>query len=79
MSKKILITGANGGFGQLTVKSLLQEGHKVTASMRNVQDRNRRQSEELAGLGAAVVEMDVTQDASVDAGGSDSSTSTSSE
>jgi len=65
MSKKILITGASGGFGALTVKSLLQAGHQVVATMRNVATRNKDKADELSGLGAIIVEMDVTDDDNV--------------
>lgn len=65
---KILVTGANGGFGKLTVTSLMKSGHKVVASMRDVKGRNRKVADEFIGLGAKVVEMDVTQDNSVASG-----------
>ena len=65
---KILITGANGGFGNLTVKSLLKAGHEVVATMRNAAQRNKAAAEELSSLGAHIVELDVTDDASVNAG-----------
>ena len=72
MSSKILVTGASGGFGALTVKTLLSQGHSVTATMRNIASKNKDISEELAGLGAHIVEMDVTQDDSVNKAVADS-------
>lgn len=65
MSKRILITGASGGFGSLTVKTLLKEGHKVAATMRNSGTKNKEIADELKGLGAHIVDMDVTLDDSV--------------
>ena len=68
MSKKVLITGASGGFGALTVKTLLKEGHKVAATMRNSASKNKGIADELSGLGAEIIEMDVTSDDSADQG-----------
>ena len=65
MSAKILITGASGGFGALTVRELLQRGHSVAATMRNTETKNKAIAAELAGLGAHIVEMDVTSEVSV--------------
>lgn len=66
--KKILITGASGGFGKLTVLTLLQKGHQVAASMRDIHGRNKSVADELNKAGAKIIELDVTSDASVVAG-----------
>jgi NAD(P)-dependent dehydrogenase (short-subunit alcohol dehydrogenase family) len=68
MSKRILITGASGGFGKLTTLTLLKEGHKVAASMRNVQTQNKEVAAELEAAGAQIVELDVTDNNSVTSG-----------
>lgn len=65
---KIVITGANGGFGSLTVKTLLNQGHSVVAAMRNVSSKNKAVAEEFEALGAKIVEIDVTDDESVNKG-----------
>jgi len=64
----VLITGASGGFGALTVKTLLDQGHRVVATMRNTTSKNKAIADELAALGAHIVDLDVTSDESVDAG-----------
>lgn len=65
MSQTILITGTSSGFGNLMVKTLLGADHKVIATMRDVAGRNKSAANELAALGAVIVEMDVTNDESV--------------
>ncbi|MFN0064284.1 MAG: SDR family NAD(P)-dependent oxidoreductase [Myxococcaceae bacterium] len=64
----VLITGATGGFGKLTVEELIKAGHKVVGTARDAGGRNRAAADSLKALGAHVVEMDVTQDASVETG-----------
>lgn len=68
MSKKIIITGASGGFGKLTVLSLLKKGHQVAATMRNPQGKNKEVATELENAGATIIEMDVTDTESVNKG-----------
>ncbi|MEM6725908.1 MAG: SDR family oxidoreductase [Bacteroidota bacterium] len=68
MSKRVLITGANGGFGRLTVETLLKNGHQVVGSVRGLNGKNKEAAEALIGLGAHIVEIDVTQNDSVEAG-----------
>ena len=68
MSQKILITGASGGFGKLTAKTLLEQGHSVAASMRNAEGRNKEHADELSAAGATIVEIDVTDTNSVNEG-----------
>jgi NAD(P)-dependent dehydrogenase (short-subunit alcohol dehydrogenase family) len=68
MSKIILITGASSGFGRDTAETLHRAGHTVYASMRGVQGKNREAAEALRSLGLETVELDVSDDASVEAG-----------
>jgi len=68
VSKTILITGASSGFGRDTAETLFRAGHAVYASMRGVESKNRRTAEALRNLGIKTVELDVTDDASVEAG-----------
>ncbi|MBK7880600.1 MAG: SDR family oxidoreductase [Saprospiraceae bacterium] len=65
---KILITGANGGFGALTVKTLLNQGQSVVATMRNTDSKNKAIADELTALGAKIVNIDITNDESVNSG-----------
>ncbi len=68
MAQKILITGSSSGFGRLTALTLLAKGHSVVASMRGAEGKNKSVADELQSAGAAIVEMDVTDDASVTQG-----------
>jgi len=73
MSQNILITGASSGFGKLIARTLVAAGHTVFATMRDADGRNAEVARELE-LGAAnasgklhILELDVTDDASVEA------------
>src|SRR5258705_3891721 len=68
MSKTILITGASSGFGRDTAEPLHRAGHTVYASLRDAQGKNRAAAEALRELGIKTVELDVRDDASVEAG-----------
>jgi NAD(P)-dependent dehydrogenase (short-subunit alcohol dehydrogenase family) len=70
-TKVVLVTGASSGFGRLIAETLAREGFTVSATMRDVKGRNAaatRELQELAqreSLALHVVELDVTDDASV--------------
>src|SRR3982074_1687672 len=71
--KVVLVTGASSGFGAMTVRALADAKHVVYAGMRDIGARNagaaaaaRRYSEQ-RGVTLRPVEMDVSDQASVDA------------
>ncbi len=66
MTKTILITGASTGFGRDTAETLARAGHKVFASMRDPEAKNRAHADALRGQNIEVVELDVTDSQSVD-------------
>lgn len=69
--KVILITGASSGFGYVGALHFARRGAKVIASMRNLPRTEATKLLEEAkkeALDISVVEIDVTSDASVDAG-----------
>ncbi|MCE7992882.1 MAG: SDR family oxidoreductase [Roseivirga sp.] len=68
MSKKILITGASGAFGSLAAKALITNGHSVVGTMRSVGAKNETIARSLQDLGVHLVEMDVTDENSVNQG-----------
>jgi NAD(P)-dependent dehydrogenase (short-subunit alcohol dehydrogenase family) len=65
-SKTILITGASTGFGRDTAETLTHEGHRVFASFRDVAGRNKSHADALRGKDINVVELDVTNNKSVE-------------
>ena len=70
--KVILVTGSSNGIGRLTVATLARKGHTVYASMRDANGRNaaaRIELQQLAkdeNLDLTVIELDVTDDTSVE-------------
>jgi NAD(P)-dependent dehydrogenase (short-subunit alcohol dehydrogenase family) len=66
MPKTILITGASTGFGRDTAETLALAGHKVFASMRDLQAKNSEHAATLRKRGIEVVALDVSDDASVE-------------
>jgi NAD(P)-dependent dehydrogenase (short-subunit alcohol dehydrogenase family) len=71
-AKVVLITGASSGFGRLIAETLARKKFLVFATLRNVHGRNAgvaRELQELArreNLHLQVLELDVTQDVSVE-------------
>jgi len=68
----VLITGASTGFGRLIAETLARKNYQVFATMRNVNGKNVRPAQELRetakreSLALHVVELDVTDDGSVE-------------
>lgn len=65
---KVLITGIAGGFGKPTALALLAKGHSVAGSVRSRAGRNADTVAELEAAGARIVEMDLTDTPSTEAG-----------
>ena len=68
----VLITGASTGFGRLFAETLARHGHTVFATMRDPGGRNAKNASEIRSLAEKeslplhVLELDVTDDASVE-------------
>jgi NAD(P)-dependent dehydrogenase (short-subunit alcohol dehydrogenase family) len=72
MVQTILVTGSNSGFGRLIVETLARQGYIVFAGMRAMAGRNAPAAAELRALAEReqlallCVELDITDDASID-------------
>jgi NAD(P)-dependent dehydrogenase (short-subunit alcohol dehydrogenase family) len=67
-SSVAVITGTSTGFGLDSARLLAAAGHRVFGTMRDVAGRNAEPARRLTSLGVTVVEMDVTDEKSVDRG-----------
>ncbi len=65
--KNVIITGSSNGFGLKAAKDFADKGHQVFAAMRNPDGKNKGAKAELESHSThiKVVDMDVTNDASV--------------
>lgn len=70
MSKRLtaVITGTSTGFGNETARKLTEAGYKVYGTMRDAAGRNAEPARQLAALGIETIELDVTEQHSVDRG-----------
>ena len=66
MTRTILITGTSSGFGRETAERLARDGYRVFAAMRDIAGRNRSHADALRSQKIRVVELDVTDDGSID-------------
>lgn len=70
-AQNVLITGTSSGFGNITAKTLAQEGHQVYATMRDIKGHNSQAAEDLKnwakqeGKNLEVVDLDVSDEKSV--------------
>lgn len=73
MSRVIIISGASSGFGGMAARALADAGHRVYAGVRDTEGRNAPAVADLHryaadhGVTLAAVELDVADQASVDA------------
>lgn len=71
---KIFVTGIAGGFGVPTARALMAQRHQVAGSVRSRTERKADTVAALEALGARIVEMDVTDTTSTEAGVADAIT-----
>jgi NAD(P)-dependent dehydrogenase (short-subunit alcohol dehydrogenase family) len=66
--KTAVITGTSTGFGYDTARLLVEAGLSVYGTMRDIAGRNAEPARKLAALGVTAIELDVTDQGSVDRG-----------
>lgn len=68
-SKVVVITGCSSGFGEDAVKAFADKGYRVWGTLRDAQGRNAAKKAALEAYSdkVSVIDMDVTDDTSVDA------------
>ncbi len=68
--KRVVITGASSGFGEGAVKAFADQGYRVWGTMRDAEGRNAAKKTVLEAHSnrVSIIDMDVTDDASVTAG-----------
>lgn len=68
--RRVVVTGASSGFGEGAVRAFADRGDRVWGTMRDVEGRNapKRNALQAHSPDIAIVEMDVTDDESVQAG-----------
>jgi NAD(P)-dependent dehydrogenase (short-subunit alcohol dehydrogenase family) len=64
----ILVTGANSEFGNMIVTDLVKAGHRVAGSVRDPEGRNAEAAAALRDHDVEIVDIDVSDDASVRSG-----------
>ncbi|MCL4797693.1 MAG: SDR family oxidoreductase [Bryobacteraceae bacterium] len=69
-AKRVVITGASSGFGEGAVKAFADQGYRVWGTMRDAEGRNAGKKTALEAYSnrVSIIDMDVTDDASVTAG-----------
>jgi NAD(P)-dependent dehydrogenase (short-subunit alcohol dehydrogenase family) len=70
-SRVAVVTGTSTGFGYDTARLLAAAGYRVFGTMRDIAGRNAEPARNLTALGITPVEMDVTDQASVDRAAAD--------
>lgn len=70
-TQNVVVTGSSNGIGYLTVLTLARLGHRVYATMRQADGKNKEKKDELLSIATkenleiSVVELDVTDDDSI--------------
>lgn len=70
LAKVVVITGCSSGFGEGAVKAFADKGYRVWGTLRDAEERNAAKKAALEAYSktVSVIDMDVTNDASVAAG-----------